>query len=561
MTQSSRRGRLAPAEVHEMNRVHPFVAGSVLVLLGLAPARALQGAARLFEARFETDADGFEPFVSGPALVARRVEGAGRNGSGALWLDATAAEGGSASWYRNVDARLDDVEVRVTLFVRGRGLARPPFVNVQAYGEKPFDATGQAVGLPEQPLTGDFDWTRLAAKLIAGKGTRGLFVAVPLDGGGELWIDDVSIETGGAAVSAAPGLFEVRAAYRLRATQRVERPRFLFPVPIPYRDQCPLSFEPAATPSAAIATTRFLDVRGNLVAEVVLRPVEAEESIELAWTSLVLCGPCAPAVLPRSAPFCAAWPEEALPWLASSLAVTSSDARFVELGREIRGELADVVPVLERALAKKREIVERAQGPPGGVSALDALERRGSCTSAANLLAALLRGSGVPARTLSGYPTSGSPLQTHYIVEAFVPNLGWYPIEATRDEHPFPNFRQLLVAIVPVEHEDLALERPTGGRGVPYLSLTEAPEVGAAFELAGGLESSGLADHVATPLRNLDGAPQEWAAALERARARLPRPAPAAGSDRFPAPAGARAAATLGGLLDALGSSAAEAAR
>ena len=64
-------------------------------------------------------------------------------------------------------------------------------------------------------------------------------------------------------------------------------------------------------------------------------------------------------------------------------------------------------------------------------------------------------------------------MQTNYIVEAYVPEYGWYPIESTMGRSPWPNFQQALVAIVPSRYEDQA---KAGARvGVPYLSLTELP--------------------------------------------------------------------------------------
>jgi len=47
-------------------------------------------------------------------------------------------------------------------------------------------------------------------------------------------------------------------------------------------------------------------------------------------------------------------------------------------------------------------------------------------------------------------------LQTHYIVEAFVPNFGWYPIESTGLTSPWPNHQQVNVSIVPIEYEKQA---------------------------------------------------------------------------------------------------------
>jgi hypothetical protein len=64
-----------------------------------------------------------------------------------------------------------------------------------------------------------------------------------------------------------------------------------------------------------------------------------------------------------------------------------------------------------------------AQRRAKDLTAVEALEGRGSCTSCAKLVAALLRACNIPARVVAGYPSWTGPLQAHYIVEAYVPDF------------------------------------------------------------------------------------------------------------------------------------------
>jgi hypothetical protein len=70
------------------------------------------------------------------------------------------------------------------------------------------------------------------------------------------------------------------------------------------------------------------------------------------------------------------------------------------------------------------------------------------------LTATLLRASGIPARIVASYPSWWGPLQTHYIVEAYMPEYGWYSIESTMCQSPWPNTHQVNFAIIPPQHED-----------------------------------------------------------------------------------------------------------
>jgi len=101
------------------------------------------------------------------------------------------------------------------------------------------------------------------------------------------------------------------------------------------------------------------------------------------------------------------------------------------------------------------------------LDAVTALTHRGSCTSNANLVAALFRASGVPARVLAVYPTNGQPLQTHYIVEYFVPGYGWVWAESSIARTPWEPYKEVVVNVVYPEDEDRSFAQGGAGRPLP----------------------------------------------------------------------------------------------
>jgi transglutaminase-like putative cysteine protease len=137
-------------------------------------------------------------------------------------------------------------------------------------------------------------------------------------------------------------------------------------------------------------------------------------------------------------------------------------------------------------------------------------------------VAALLRASNIPARVVAGYPSWTGPLQTHYIVEAYVPEFGWYPIESTMCKSPWPNEYQVNVAIVPpkYESEELAGWRRTGAGGVPYLSLTEMPDAPLGIIPEGTIDPGQSCDHQCKMVRKFPASDGQWDSALEVANSR-----------------------------------------
>jgi hypothetical protein len=137
-------------------------------------------------------------------------------------------------------------------------------------------------------------------------------------------------------------------------------------------------------------------------------------------------------------------------------------------------------------------------------------------------VAALLRACNIPARVVAGYPSWSGPLQTHYIVEAYVPQFGWYPIEPSLLKAPWPNEYQVNVAIVPPKYEtkERAGVRPQAAPGVPYLSLTEMSDAPSGITMRGTIDANRSCDHQCKMIRKFPTDDTQWASVLDAANAR-----------------------------------------
>ncbi len=112
----------------------------------------------------------------------------------------------------------------------------------------------------------------------------------------------------------------------------------------------------------------------------------------------------------------------------------------------------------------------------GGLDASNALKCGGSCTSRANLAAALLRARGIPARTVAHLPTWSGPLYEHWLIEYWHPGAGWVWLETSINEHqPSPSSLVVLNVANP-EDEDNAFQNPRErgvAPGAPYMAVQE----------------------------------------------------------------------------------------
>ena len=376
------------------------------------------------------------------------------------------------------------------------------------------------------------DWRRYEIVGDIAKDADSVALGMMLLGGGTAMLDDVVLEavddavptTGIAAQqTGAPGLAVAVYAAKATVMREAEATTVRFPLPLAYRDQTPLTFRLQIGPAELDARVAITAGPGaNRVLELELRSVEAGTNVTLRYESVVLVAPSSFAAVPAHAAFPAKWPEEAEPWLSATWCCDADDARIQAIGAEIKAAGGDVSAVVDGVLSRAQRIFQGAEGQIQNLTAVEALDKQGSCTSCANLVAALLRAAGVPARVLAGYPLWSGPLQTHYIVEAFVPGYGWYPVESTMGRAPWPNCQQVNVSIVPIEHESESLAGPrsfTAG-AVPFMTLTEySPNT--PIVLQGTLKP--FCDHEARELRPIEADGAEWQAAQDWARKRWER--------------------------------------
>lgn len=378
----------------------------------------------------------------------------------------------------------------------------------------------------------------------------GIIFGMLLMGDGEAYIDDVSFEVVGEHVEATtkvigalpvptrppgdpidtlgPGLYEIVGSMDVVSSRRwpfraaASDATVLIPLPLSYRDQVPVSYELHANPPGVLKSVEvYRDQPNNYVARVLLSDLDKHKGVEVKFRSAVLIGPSDFDEVPSTVAIPDTWPQEAQPWLASTWCVDASHERIKAIAKSIRDESDDVLEIIGMVERKAMSLFRSAQGRVTELTAVQALDKRGSCTSCANLVAALLRASDIPARVLSGYPAWSGPLQTHYIVEAYVPQYGWYPVESTRCQSPWPNSHQVNVAIIPTEHEskEAAGRRPSGAGGVPYLSLTEVDRR-ASIDTRGSIEGAPYCDHLCKLVRRFEAGEADWKATMQWARPR-----------------------------------------
>jgi hypothetical protein len=412
-------------------------------------------------------------------------------------------------------------------------------------------AMGAFDNMGDRPITAT-EWNYYEIVADVAKDAEQISVGMLLVGQGEAWIDDASFEVVGADVPLTPGarrsgksldelkpgLFEIVGGMRIAPTPNIahkivgmlketrapeERDHVLIPLPLAYRDQVPLNFELTVAPPRAIdAVEIYQDGPDNYVLKAQFADKETWEHVDIAFKSMVIVGPSDFSGAPAKADIPDVWPVEAQPWLAATWCVDAKHERIKAIGEEIRSTTSDVPEIVRLVLKRAGQAFGSAQGQATAMTAVQALDKRGSCTSCANLVAALLRASGVPARIVAGYPSWSGPLQTHYIVEAYMPEYGWYPIESTQCQSPWPNTHQVNVAIIPPQHEEKAKAgfRLGIGAGVPYLSLTEMPVNHASLASRGTIETASGCDHQCRVIRALQGTPEEWDQAIQSGTSR-----------------------------------------
>jgi hypothetical protein len=480
-------------------------------------------------------------------LIERDAEEAGHFGNVMQRIDAGPFRGKRVRYRAAVRAEVDGKGNEAHLWLR---VDRPEIDGLRTVGF--FD------NMHNRPITKEtWDYYEIVGDIE--KDAESINLGMFLLGRGRAWVDDVSLEvvdqevpvtgrtlgrmSGTSLSQLGPGLFEVtgameleyrpsllsRLATTLRSPQedsedeQGRRATLLIPLPLAYQQQVPVTYELTVRPSEAAGSVEvYRDTLHNHVVRLAILLTDKQNKADIQFRSVVLVGPSSFRNAPRRATVPGQWPEECQPWLASTWCVDWKDERIQALATEILGDSEDVMTIISGVQVRAAAVFQAAQGHVQNLTAVEALVKQGSCTSCANLVAALLRACNIPARVLAGYPSWTGPLQTHYIVEAYVPEFGWYPIESTRCESPWPNTHQINVAIIPPEHESekLAQRRPWVAGGVPFLSLTEVPDAPDGILLRGTVDRGRFCDHQCKLLRKFSDSAGQWEPALEAANPR-----------------------------------------
>lgn len=241
-----------------------------------------------------------------------------------------------------------------------------------------------------------------------------------------------------------------------------------FPIPSTYREQIPISFELTTTPKSALLGWKIYPREDGLnwLCEAHLA---VGESVTINWKSLVVVKGEKRRRLKKELE---ATPESVSQWLRGTEAVQSDDPAIKKKARAI---VKGTQEIEEQARRIMRFCVD--QPYPKELNSLDAktaLMTGGSCTSRANLGAALLRANGIPARTIAHLPVMHAWCDMHWLTEYWHPGYGWTSIETSMNKFAPPANQRLVLSVSSCEDEDKArdaLLQRIVLPGAPYLSI------------------------------------------------------------------------------------------
>ena len=316
-------------------------------------------------------------------------------------------------------------------------------------------------------LTGTTHWAPVTVRVTPDAETKRVMLGVLAGGSGRVSVHSIHARIRKDApkpmqaktTATGPGLYRAEGRNIVLSSVKDGSVRVLIPVPILWRDQVPIDFRAWTEPEGHVEKVALRRTElGFHYAEVTLSKLPRGNSVRFLWAGHVLVLPHRPSTVPAGVELpLTDVPDDVKPWLAGSWCCDTDDPALIEVAESIRkaGTTADVV--VPATLRRMRAIYRAAKDRVKNLTASEALTKRGSCTSCANLGAALLRAHGIPARIIAGYPTWSGPLQTHYVVEYWLPKGGWRLLESTMCKDDRPGWEQIEVAMV--RPEDEAKER------------------------------------------------------------------------------------------------------
>lgn len=334
-------------------------------------------------------------------------------------------------------------ELRLAAWLRPAGA--PSYLELKAYASDAHDHLIKAFS--HRFLVKQGKWSHPAISFYAPPQTASVQVSIINSDDKPLDVSSPQLTLGGPMVD------EIKESGVMRASSGTvvegDSGKVQFPIPAPNAEQVPISFHLTAEPAGALKGYEIKNRTGNdWICEADVAPPK-NKLVTLRWESVILVKNHPLPELVRVG--FGTNPEFAKPWLAPSPVVESTDPDIIAKAKELKKDASDVETYVRRVI----EFTSTNQGTGKPFVALDAstaLGCGGSCTSRANLAAALLRAGGVPARTVSHLPTwaYGDLLYEHWLTEYWHPGTGWVRVEPTLGKFapPASSFAALSTATV-----------------------------------------------------------------------------------------------------------------
>ena len=328
-----------------------------------------------------------------------------------------------------------------------------------------YDAEGSNLDMwtAKIPMVSE-DWNVLTQIYVLPAGTKQLTMFVISSNDSDVLIARPSLTAGERSLSkdlAGPGILRANASTSVRVSEPGTVGHVLFPVPLQTEHQVPLTFEVTTEPASALRGFRWIqrDDGVNWLCEVEVAP-EGDGTL-VRWESLVLVRDREDGELPSASK--ASTPQDAKAWLRSTACIQSDDEGIVAKAKELASD--DIATYVGNVLGFTS--TNRGVGEP--FSALDAktaLGCGGSCTSRANLAAALFRAGGIPARTAAHLPTWSGPLYEHWHVEYWHPGAGWTWVEPTLGKLRPKPYSMVVLNVANPDDEDAGFDPIISHSGV-----------------------------------------------------------------------------------------------
>jgi hypothetical protein len=359
------------------------------------------------------------------------------------------------------------------------------------------------------------DWKEYKKTINVSRGAETLTIKIENITRDPLYVMSPSFKAGAKELADLDGPGVIRARINVWVKPgAAKRGHISFPVPMVSENQVPLAFKFDTEPAGVVKSYRFVQRPDgmNWLCEADVEPRGA--STRVSWESLVLVKDRVKPVLPLAAK--PEVPEEAKPWLRRTTCVQTDAPVLIEKAAVLAQGDPDIETYVRRVI--DFSCANRGTGAPfNRLDAAYAMECGGSCTSRANLAAALLRIHGIPARTVAHLPTwaYGEALFTHWLVEYWHPGAGWVPVESTWAEFEPPTSTYAALAISSPEDEDRS-DNPEQVRWVmPGAAEWTMARIGAS--LTPDPEQNQQANW-AKPERRITGSSDEIAALFAKAR-------------------------------------------